>query len=133
MLYTINRGNVRGFTGGQRSIIYCVSTVEAVDGVRPWVFTDGHGTMRITQFFSDLNDLDEVDWDVMESQYWYDTEIHPDRRRRRQAEFLVYEYFPMNLISHIGVYDSAISESIITITRNAGYNIPVWQRPNWDY
>ena len=50
--------------------------------------------MRFTDFFDDLKDLDKIDWDLMQSRYWNDTNDDPDRKRRRQAEFLVHEFFP---------------------------------------
>lgn len=41
----------------------------------------------------------------MTARYWYDTDDDPDRKRRRQAEFLVHDFFPWELVSYIGVYD----------------------------
>jgi len=133
MLYTINRGFVQGYNDGQRSILHLVSNIEAVDGVRPWVFTDGHGIMAYSNYYNDLQDLDEVDWDVMESQYWNDTDQDPDRKRRRQAEFLVHKFFPWNLFQVIGVYNSNIARSVKAIIENAGYSIPIDVRSTWYY
>jgi hypothetical protein len=46
----------------------------------------------LTDFYDDLNDLKEVDWNVMTLRIWKDTNDDPDRKRRRQAEFLVYHF-----------------------------------------
>ena len=95
MLYAIDRGAVEGYVDGQRPVIYLCSTAEAVRKARlRWVFTEGHADMRFTDFFDDLKDLDKIDWDLMQSRYWNDTNDDPDRKRRRQAEFLVHEFFP---------------------------------------
>ena len=108
MLYTINRGNVRGIKN-QQPIIHLVSTAQTVQaGGQPFVFTDGHGVMVVTEFFDNLADLNRVDWQIMRSPYWGDTRDDPDRKRRRQAEFLVYEGLRWNLISEIGVYNRGI-------------------------
>jgi hypothetical protein len=64
--------------------------------------------MEFTDFFDDLDYLDNIDWDVMESRYWYDTNEDNDRKRRRQAEFLVRNFFPWELITEIGVINSTI-------------------------
>jgi ssDNA thymidine ADP-ribosyltransferase DarT-like protein len=111
MLFAIDRGVVEGYADGQRPVIYLCSTAEAVKkaGLR-WVFTEGHADMRFTDFFDDLKDLDKIDWDLMQSRYWNDTNDDPDRKRRRQAEFLVHEFFPWELVSYIGVYDRSIAE-----------------------
>ena len=133
MLYTINQGNVPGYSG-QKSIVHFVSTIEAVDGLKPWVFTDGHGIMSYTSYYNDLNDLNEIDWDVMNSKIWNDTSEFPDRLRRRQAEFLVYKFFPLNLIQGIGVFNSNIADKVRTIFSNeCGYNIPIGVRSQWYY
>ncbi len=113
MLYAISRGGVEGYSEGQRPVIYLCSTVEAVvkAGLR-WVFTEGHADMGFTDFFDDLNDLEKIDWDLMKSRYWNDTDNDPDRKRRRQAEFLVHRFFPWELVSYIGVYDRSIAETV---------------------
>jgi len=111
MLYAINSGVVEGYADGQSPVIYLCSTAEAVRkaGLR-WVFTEGHADMLFTDFFDDLKDLDKVDWDLMQARYWNDTNDDPDRKRRRQAEFLVHQFFPWELVSYIGVYDRSIAE-----------------------
>ncbi|MGB9439621.1 MAG: DUF4433 domain-containing protein, partial [Desulfobacterales bacterium] len=70
MLYTIHRGNVPGYSGGQAEIVYLISNVDVVvANSLEYVFTDGHGIMAWTEFYADLNQLDEVDWGVMNSRY----------------------------------------------------------------
>lgn len=74
MLYVINQGGVQGYTEGQRSILHLVSSAEAVrDAGLPFAFTDGHAEMDISRFFTDLHDLDKVDWEIMQAKYWNDT------------------------------------------------------------
>jgi hypothetical protein len=113
MLYAISRGGVEGYTEGQQPVIYLRSTAEMVDeaGLR-WVFTEGHADMGYTDFFDDFRDLIKIDWPLMEERYWHDTDDDPDRKRRRQAEFLVHQFFPWELVSYVGVYDHSIAEVI---------------------
>ena len=113
MLYVISRGGVEGYAEGQVPVVYLCSTVEGVNkaGLR-WVFTEGHADMGYTDFFDDLKDLDKVDWPLMQETYWNDTNDDPDRKRRRQAEFLVHKFLPWNMVSQIGVYDRSIAERV---------------------
>jgi len=70
MLYTIERGNVERFAGGQQSIVHLVSTAQSVqEAGLGFVFTDGYGIMDFTEFYDDLAQLDEVDWPLMNSHY----------------------------------------------------------------
>lgn len=135
MLFTIHRGNVQGYTEGQRPIVHLVSTAETVVTLgKAWVFTDGHAEMAISEFFYDLEQLSQVvDWDVMRSRYWNDTLEDNDRRRRRQAEFLVHEFFPWAAFSRIGVHDDAIRRQVELMLRNIDHKPEIVLEPDWYY
>lgn len=113
MLYAIHTGQVAGCPQGQAPVIYLVSTAQAVQaaGLR-FLFTDGHALHQLTEFYDDLAHLDRVDWLVLRSRSWYDTPQDPDRKRRRQAEFLVHHACPWRLIQEIGVIDAAMQERV---------------------
>ena len=134
MLFTISMGNVEGFAGGQQSIVHLVSTVQAVQvaglGI---VFTDGHGIMAFTGFYDDLAQLDEVDWPLMNAHYWADTDDDLDRKRRRQAEFLVHDRFPVRLIQGIGVINQQKKEETEALLAEFGLTIPVATKRGWYY
>lgn len=113
MLCAIHHGRVEGYAGGQSDVIYLVSNAQLVARRdSKFVFTNGHGTMALTDFFDDLDKLDEVDWEVMRLQYWNDTPKDPDRKRRRNAEFLVHGSFPWTLVSDVVVMTNAIKARI---------------------
>ena len=134
MLFTIHKGNVEGYNQGQESVIYLVSTAEAIEAMAlAFAFTDGHGIIGYTQFSDDLEDLDMVDWDIMEAKYWNNTADDNDRRRRRQAEFLVHRFCPWTLITEIGVINTTIQAQVQRILQNVKYQPPVRVNPNWYY
>jgi len=134
VLYTINRGNVTSYTQGQAAVIHLVSDVEDIDAVGlDFVFTDGHAVMTFTEFFDDLNYLEQLDWKVMESHYWNDTNEDNDRKRRRQAEFLVRNFFPWQLITEIGVINPTIKAQAENILQNFTHKPSVKVRNNWYY
>jgi hypothetical protein len=95
MLYTIHKGNVPNYQGGQAAILHLVTTVETIAAsALVFTFTDGHAAMAYADFYTDLDALEIIDWEVMQSKYWYDTDDDPNRKYRRQAEFLVHHSFP---------------------------------------
>ena len=116
MLYVIHKGNVRGYDEGQEPIIYLVSDAQTVasSGVG-FVFTDGHAIMAVSEFFDDLAHLDRVDWSVMKSRMWNDTDRSPDRKRRRQAEFLLHRFCPWSLVRGIAVIDEQMKKRVEAI------------------
>ena len=134
MLFTISNGNVEGFSGEQQSIVHLVSTVQSVQAAGlGFVFTDGHGIMAITEFYDDPARLDEVDWPLMRDHYWADTDDDLDRKRRRQAEFLVHERFPVNMIQEIGVIDQRKKEENEALLAEFGLVIQVTIKRDWYY
>ncbi|MGB7892842.1 MAG: DUF4433 domain-containing protein [Microcoleus sp.] len=134
MLYTISRGNVENYTQGQAAVIHLVSSIENIEAEDlSFVFTDGHAVMTFTEFFDDLKYLGAIDWDVMESLYWNDTNEDNDRKRRRQAEFLVRHFFPWQLITEIGVINDTIKRQVENILQNFTHKPSVIVRNNWYY
>jgi hypothetical protein len=132
MLFVISRGGVDGYNEGQRPVVYLQSTAETVSGAGlRWVFTEGHADMQFTDFFHDLKDLTKIDWNLMGAKYWNDTNDDPDRKRRRQAEFLVHNFFPWDLVSCVGVYDRSIAEAVGEII--GGKIPPVEIKQGWYY
>ena len=122
MLCSLYHGKVAGHTGGQRPIIHLVSNVQSIqENNIDFVFTDGHGRVELSEFYDDLDNLEEVDWEVMRARYWSDTDVDPDRKRRRQAEFLVHNSLPWELISEIGVIDTTIRDDVLRIIRPVAY------------
>ena len=134
MLYAINRGAVDGYDGGQEPVVHLVSSAEGVERAGlEWVFTEGHAEIAFSDFFDDLDNLDKIDWKVLAARYWFDTDEAPDRKRRRQAEFLVHQFFPWELVSLIGVYNARIQEQVCEMLKNEAHVPEVRIEPGWYY
>lgn len=58
--------------------------------------------MDYSDFCEDLELLgDIIDWELMESKYWFDTDEDNRRKCRRQAEFLVHKFCPWTLVKKL--------------------------------
>jgi hypothetical protein len=118
MLLQLKTGRVAGYSEGQEPIIYLRSTVQAVVAAgRRFVFSDGHGIAAFTNWFADHARLDQVDWDMVNQRYWKDTVEDMDRQRRKQAEFLVHEFCPWEVIEGITVHNPATKARVEAILR----------------
>lgn len=134
MLYAIHQGNVDGCTADQADIVYLVSSAERIasSGLK-FVFTDGHGIMELSDYYDNLDNLDVIDWNVMKEKYWFDTDEDPDRKRRRQAEFLVYKKLPWDMIEMIALINNEVKAQVEEIILNAHQKHPIKVKPNWYY
>lgn len=134
MLYTIHCGKVEGYRGGQEQVVHLVTTVDAACGLgTPWFFTDGHADMEISRQFEVRARLDKVDWEILKDRWWNDTMQDNDRKRRRQAEFLVHGAFPWSAIAEIGVISERIAGVVQTALLPATHKPKVVVRPDWYY
>jgi hypothetical protein len=135
MLYAIHKGNLERYFQGQNFVIHLVSKAEDIEasGLN-FTFTDGHAVMEYTSFYDDLEALGyEIDWQLMESKYWFDTEDDPNRKWRRQAEFLVHQFCPWRLITEICVINNTIKIQVQQILQNFNHQPPVMVYSHWYY
>jgi hypothetical protein len=134
MLYTIHMGNVPAYREGQSNILHLVSSVELVaQDQLPFVFSDGHAVMQISLFYNDPSRLNEVDWKVVNSWSWHNTIADNDRMRRKQAEFLVKDFFPFPLVHEIGVINKAMRDQTLALLENSANRPIVSIRRKWYY
>ena len=134
MLYANHSGHVSSNPIGQRPLVYLVATAEDVHRAGlGWVFTDGHAVIAFTSFFNDLTDLARLDWTTIHARQWADTIQDPDRKRRKQAEFLVHRFFPWRLVRGIVVMDPQMATQVRQILTDAGATTAVHAQPAWYY
>ena len=137
MMLRLKTGRVIGYTDGQRPLIYLVTTAQQIrDCGKPFIFSDGHGLANFTQWFDNLDDLDNVDWDMVYQQYWADDITGDnDRQRRKQAEFLVHQFCDWSLITEIAVIDDQMKMAVEQIlTEFPSRHQPVVEvRRGWFY
>ncbi|ULA65763.1 MAG: hypothetical protein LZF86_250019 [Nitrospira sp.] len=116
MMLNLKTGRVKGYNEGQDPLIYLVSSAQAVEtaGIK-FVYSDGHGLASYTEWFDDLSELGNVDWNIVNQRYWRGDINDMDRQRKKQAEFLVHKCCPWSLIQEIVVIDSVMQDRAQTI------------------
>ena len=108
MLYNIQKGYNNVVKRKPEDIIYLVTSFKTIkENKSEFVFTDGHGYHNLSQFFNDEKYLKEVDWKTVSLIKWNDTEDDPDRKRKKQAEFLIYKEVPFSMIKAIITYNES--------------------------
>ena len=134
MLYIIQNGFKEVIRQDAEDIIYLVTTFEYVkEKDLPYTFTDGHAVSSLSRFFDKEEDLKEVDWSMVKARDWADNMNDNDRKRRKQAEFLVRGELELQSLLCIGVYNEATKSKILTIFTENNYTCPVILRPTWYY
>ncbi len=134
MLYVISEGGVEGYDGGQEPIVYLMTRVQFIENEGlDFAFSDRHAVLTYASFYEDVTALDQVDHRLMYKQYWQNTDVHPQRKERRQAEFLVHDFVPFTLIGAIVVINQDVKTETERCLDELSEAPPVIVKENWYY
>ena len=136
MLYVIRCANNPELTygGGQEPIVHLEADLHRViswaNGAgRRWAFSLSNAGAFYAQFRSEVGQLDQVNWPAVAA-----IDFRPaDIKEGKQAEFLVYESFPWQLVERIGVISHGVGTQVINAIRGAAHRPPVEIKRNWYY
>lgn len=119
MLHKIHSSNSSNdpelsYHGGQDHILHleadlCQVVKHADANKVRWVFTSSNAASDTFEDYTNIYQLDKLDWDAIEARDWQ------GRRRVKQAEFLVEGKFPWHLVSRVGVKSSKIYDYVTGI------------------
>lgn len=130
MLHAINQGRVEGAPAGcQNDIVHLVTTLDAAMKTgRDWVFSDATAASYcLPGFYRDIARLDQLDWALIRSNSW------GGNAGKKQAEFLVADYFPWATISRIGCLNEATAARVREVLPTGGQHPQVAVQPSWYY
>jgi len=106
MLFVIHCANHPELTyrDGQDSIVHLEADLHAVvqwaeANGRGWAFSLSNAGAYYTEFRSRLEELDQLDWQAIAAGDFRAPEV----KEPKQAEFMVHERFPLELVERIGV------------------------------
>jgi hypothetical protein len=134
MMFTYKNGNVTGRKEDLSELLYFVTTAEDVAAAGlGFAFTDGHPIAEPRLFFNSLSDLGEVNLALMGERWWNDTDEYPDRKRRRQAEFLVWEKLPLDSVRGIVTMNETKREQVLAVLQQRGIEMPCRSLRDWYY
>jgi hypothetical protein len=76
-----------------------------------------------------MEQLGELDWDAISATIWKD----PIAKEHKQAEFLVGDSFPWELVERIGVIDKQTAEQVANVLSDAAHHPDIVTAPSWYY
>lgn len=136
MLYILHMGNSPDITysGGQTPIVHLRADLNAViawaeDKKRRWSCSDRNAGAYVASFYKRRQDLNKINWPAVANTIFKD----PVVKEGKQAEFLLHESFPWELIEAIGVRNEAIRTKVQAAMRGAAHQPPVTVETSWYY
>lgn len=134
MLYTINEGNVPSVTDRQTQIVHLVLSADDLMDAQECAFTNGHAIMGLSDFFTDLMDLTELDWTAINTPRW-GTYYDPtdETKRKKQSEFLARTAVAWEQVQSIGVPSDSCAERVLELLEGCAHIPPVEIQRSWYY
>lgn len=135
MLYVIHKANNNSdikYKDGQDNIIHLVSNIKsgidfANNNKLKWAFTNSNASSYYFKDFSNINDIQLLNWQAIQENSWSKC------REEKQAEFLIEQRFPFELIHTIGVKSLAVQTAVQGILAGTIYKPNVNVLPSWYY
>ncbi len=113
-------------------IVILVSSLHRIQELGlPFVFTNAHAYPHWTSYFSDLGQLDQIDWGVLQRRDFKRDPDDPQKMERYQAEALIYKHLPVDGVIGIICYTEALKIRIEQEIRRRILTLPVYARTGW--
>lgn len=97
----------------------------------PFVFTNAHAYPDWTNYYSDLAQLSEIDWGLLQRRDFKRDADDPRKMERYQAEALIHRHLPVQGILGIVCYTDGLKQSIEQQIQARNLNLPVYARTGW--
>jgi hypothetical protein len=134
MLYMFFRDNHPDITyhGGQEPIIHLVADLNRVvewanHNHMRWAFTSSNAGSGYFEDFRDLRDLNKINWQAVNTNRWSGC------KEEKQAEFLLEQFFPWELIEKIGVSSWEYMGEVSDLLARCHKDVLVRPEPSWYY
>lgn len=134
MLYMFYRSNHEeiAYHGGQEPIIHLVADMRktiawAKKNGMCWAFTASNAGSYYFDDFCETEKLNEIDWNAVRATDWSRC------RDRKQAEFLLENFFPWNLVEGIGVFSAMQHQQVSSFLATASHRPAVQIERSWYY
>lgn len=113
-------------------IVILVSSLHRIEELGlPFAFTNAHAYPLWTSYYSDLERLDQIDWDILQHRDFKRDPDDPRKMERYQAEALVHRHLPIEGLMGIICYTDVVKRRIEQEIQRRNLDLPVHTRTGW--
>lgn len=132
MAYNIKTGyNGIAKRSNKEIIIIVSSLIRLANNGNKFIFTNKHAINIDAKFYSSIDDLGVIDWDILRRCDFARDNDDLDKTSRYQAEALIYKHVPLGALAGIACYDSEQKEHIESVAEKKGCEIKVAVKGSW--
>ena len=112
MMFNIHTGYGVKQLANEDIVIFVSSLPQvAAQGVQ-FVFTNQHAYPPMADYFTDLAQLDQIDWPLLQSRSFKHDPDDPGKKERYQAEALLWKHVPLGALQGLCCYTPAVEQQI---------------------
>lgn len=113
-------------------IVILVSSLHRLRDLKmPFLFTDGHAYSAGANFYSDLSDLDKIDWDILQRRDFARDLNDLGKDDRYQAEALIRNMLPLEGLLGVARYNRTAESHLQTEMGKRELGLTIRVQPNW--
>jgi hypothetical protein len=98
---------------------------------RSFLFTDRHAYLVNAEFYDDMDDLDKIDWAILQNRDFKRDQDDPGKLERYQAEALVHDHLPVESFLGIACYTEQVKNSLNLMVSDGGMQLQVVKQTGW--
>jgi hypothetical protein len=140
MLYLIQQANHPELTyrAGQEPIVHLELDLHAVvrwaeENQRRWAFTLSNAGSFFFEERANLAMLEDLNWAAIGARKWGGPGVPSALKEGKQAEFLIEDRVPWQLVEQIGVHNPTSAQLTADVLRSATHRPPIRILRNWYY
>jgi hypothetical protein len=113
MMYNIYTGYAGITKRRNEDIIILASSIHKLRELAvPFVFSDRHACLEAATFSSNIDDLNRLDWDILQRRDFRNDPDDPAKLERYQAEALVQQHVPVEALLGVACYNEVALATI---------------------
>lgn len=131
MMYNVKTGYGVKQVPNEEVVIFVSSLPHiAAQGIQ-FVFTNQHAYPPMAKYFTNLAQLGEIDWPLLQSRDFKHDPDDPGKKERYQAEALIWKHVPLTALQCLCCYTSAVEEQSKDEIKRRGISLKVAVRQSW--
>ena len=132
MMYNIYTGRGGVPQRANEEICILVSSLHRMRTLNQhFVFSDRHAYTALANFYSDLQSLDQIPWQLLRARNFQRKPDNPEQIERYQAEALVHQQVPVQALIGVICYTHTVKDAIDRKAAASGINLDVRVIPKW--
>jgi len=131
MLYNIHTGHGVKKVPNEEIVIFVSTLLHLQRCGCTVIFTDQHAYPPMARYYTDLSDLNKIDWPLLQNRDFKHDPEDPGKKERYQAEALVWKHVPLTALQGVCCFTSTVQRYLIKEVDRRALSFNVGLRPSW--